>query len=221
MIVLDGVSKRFRTGGTSKTVFEGLDLQLPTDARLGILGGAQSGKSTLAHLLAGLEEPSSGRIHRYAEVSFPIGYSRALRPNMSGRENVQHAARLYGADPAEVLDLVARTTDIGPMLEEPLRRFPHADRAMLAHALGYALPFDTYLIDEFVAVGPPRFRERCFKMLDARCQESGLILVTMYPRKVREHCDRVGVIAQGKLTLFDRLQEGIDYFERLEVVGAS
>ncbi len=220
MIFLSAVTKRFQAGSEQRTVFHNLNLELPSNARLGVLGGVRSGKSVLLRLLSGLEEPSIGEVVRYAALSFPVGYARAFRPNMSGRETVQHAARLYGADPGEVLEMVALVSDLGAMMDEPLRRFPQSDRATLAYAIGYALPFDTYLIDEFIAIGTPAFRQRCMQMFEARSRDSGFILATAYPRKVRDHCDMVGVIADQQLRLFDDVQEGIDFFERMEVLGA-
>jgi capsular polysaccharide transport system ATP-binding protein len=217
VILFDRVTKAYQVGSTSRIVLQDVSLELPSHERLGVLGGSKSGKSTLIRLLAGLEDPSSGRILRYADLSFPIGYSRALRPHMSGRENVQHAARLYGADPVEVFEYVAAATAFGPMLDEPTRRYPQGDRTVLAAAIGYALPFNTYLIDESIASGTPEFRNRCFKMLETRCQDSGLILATQHPRKVRQYCNQVAVITEKRLELFENIQKGIDFFERLEM----
>lgn len=221
MISLHAVSKWYKAGAETRTVFDSLNLNLPSDSRLGILGGVRSGKSVLLRLLAGLDEPSSGDIVRHAALSFPIGYARAFRPNVSGRETVYHAARLYGADPEEVMEVVASVSDLGAMLEEPMRRFPQTDRATLAYAISYALPFDTYLIDEFIAIGTPNFRLRCKQMFEIRAQSAGIILATNNGRKVKDNCTMVGVIVEKKLRLFDDVQEGIDVFERLELLGAE
>lgn len=221
MILLKSMSKWFRAGPERRAVFEGLNLELPSNARLGVLGGVRTGKSVLLRLLAGLEEPSTGEIERHAALSFPIGYARAFRPNVSGRETVYHAARLYNADPDEVMEVVAKVSDLGAMLDEPLRRFPQSDRATLAYAISYALPFDTYLIDEFIAIGTPNFRLRCKQMFELRAETSGIILATNNGRKVKENCTMAGVIVDKKLRLFDDVQEGIDLFERLELLGAA
>jgi capsular polysaccharide transport system ATP-binding protein len=221
MIVLDGMTKRFIAGSEVRTVFEDVTLELPTDGRFGILGGPRSGKSVLIRLLAGLEDPTAGHLARYSALSVPVGYAGGFRPNMSGRETIQFAARLYGADPYEVLNLVTLVTELGDMIDEPLRRFPHADRTALAYAISYALPFDTYLFDEFIAVGTPAFRARCMEMFHSRAAEAGFILATSHPRKIHEFCTSVGVLSGKNILLFDKVQDGVDFFETQGVQGAA
>lgn len=45
-----------------KSVLQNIDFSIPAGSRLGILGATGSGKTTLANLIAGFYEPSSGRI---------------------------------------------------------------------------------------------------------------------------------------------------------------
>ena len=45
-------------------VLDGVSLVVPPRARIGVVGPNGSGKSTLLRLLAGLEEPDSGRVAR-------------------------------------------------------------------------------------------------------------------------------------------------------------
>ena len=45
-----------------RRVLDGLDLQVPAQGRIGIVGRSGAGKSTLLSLIAGLDEPDAGRI---------------------------------------------------------------------------------------------------------------------------------------------------------------
>ena len=67
--------------------------------KVGVLGPNGAGKSTLLRLIAGTEPPDDGRIHRRGRVSFPLGFSGTFHPGLSGRENLQFLARIYGLDP--------------------------------------------------------------------------------------------------------------------------
>lgn len=54
--------KSFRSGGSSLTVLEGIDLRIESGQSIAILGPSGSGKSTLLALIAGLDRPSAGSV---------------------------------------------------------------------------------------------------------------------------------------------------------------
>ena len=62
MIELHGVSKTVPSGDTMLTILHPLDLRIEAGGVAAIVGPSGSGKSTLLGLLAGLDNPSSGRI---------------------------------------------------------------------------------------------------------------------------------------------------------------
>jgi putative ABC transport system ATP-binding protein len=62
MIELRGLSKTVMSGGRPLTILHPLDLLVPSGQFLAIAGPSGSGKSTLLGLIAGLDEPSTGRI---------------------------------------------------------------------------------------------------------------------------------------------------------------
>jgi sulfonate transport system ATP-binding protein len=59
MIELAGVAKRYRSG---LLAVEGIDLTVDTQEIVAVIGPSGCGKSTILRLIAGLEEPSSGRV---------------------------------------------------------------------------------------------------------------------------------------------------------------
>jgi putative ABC transport system ATP-binding protein len=62
MIVAQGLEKTYQSGGRPLTVLRALDLEVPPEAFLAVVGPSGSGKTTLLGLLAGLDEPSVGRV---------------------------------------------------------------------------------------------------------------------------------------------------------------
>jgi ATP-binding cassette subfamily F protein 3 len=68
-------------------VFSGVSLEVPHGAKIALVGPNGSGKTTLLRLLAGLENPSAGTIHRAAGLHtayLPQQAERALRPASAG-----------------------------------------------------------------------------------------------------------------------------------------
>ena len=62
MIVAEGLEKSYTSGGRPLPVLRRIDLEVPREAFVSIVGPSGSGKTTLLGLLAGLDEPTSGRV---------------------------------------------------------------------------------------------------------------------------------------------------------------
>jgi capsular polysaccharide transport system ATP-binding protein len=213
MISLRGMTRIAQTGAEEWPIFDSVTINLPTDRHCAILGGEQSGKSVLIRMLSGVEEPTHGTIVRHARLSFPVGYTRAFRPHLTARQNVEHAARLYGADPREVAHFVDEVTGLGTLMDDISRRLQPRDRGMFAFAMSYAIPFDTYLIDENIGLGSSEFREICHSMLAHRAQDAGFLLATRNIKKAKDYCDMGAVIINAKLVLFDDIRDAIEAYK--------
>ena len=62
MIRLEKVGKTFQRGKDQLEVLKGIDLQIPEGAFEALMGPSGSGKSTLLNLIAGLDQPTAGRL---------------------------------------------------------------------------------------------------------------------------------------------------------------
>ncbi len=58
-----GLAKTYRSGGADLVIFSGLDLEVARGERLALVGESGTGKSTLLHLLGGLDRPTEGAIY--------------------------------------------------------------------------------------------------------------------------------------------------------------
>jgi lipoprotein-releasing system ATP-binding protein len=57
-----GVERHFHEGSTTLDVLRGLDLEVRSGERLGVIGASGSGKTTLLQILGGLDRPNGGRV---------------------------------------------------------------------------------------------------------------------------------------------------------------
>ncbi len=72
MIRAEGLDKSYTSGGRPLPVLRGIDLEIPAEAFVAIVGPSGSGKTTLLGLLAGLDEPTSGRVWLDGEDIFSL-----------------------------------------------------------------------------------------------------------------------------------------------------
>jgi len=128
-IVLERVSKRY---GAVRAV-DGVSLRAEAGKFLVLLGPSGCGKSTVLRLIAGLEEPSEGRIliggsdvtrlnpdKRHVSMVFQ---SYALFPHLSVAENIVFGLKVRSTPPAERAERLARVASLVG-LSEQLERKP-------------------------------------------------------------------------------------------------
>jgi capsular polysaccharide transport system ATP-binding protein len=215
MIHLEKVTSLLSAGQIRTRVLDQVTATLPTDRRFMLLGRHGAGKTTVIRLLAGLLEPTSGDISRYARVSFPVGFIGGFRPLMTVRQNLAYTAVLYGADPTEVVAFVAQVTRGGHMLDEIFGKLPQQFRLAFCYAVSYAIPFDVYLIDNFLSIGDDQFRKTCEAMFYERVKAAGFILATRNVELAKRIGDSCGILHAGRLVVYEDFEEGLWTFEKL------
>lgn len=210
MISLRNVSKSYRLPkGERKIILENCTTELNANKGIAFMGGNGVGKSTIMRLISGTELPDSGEIKRYSNVSWPMGLSGTFQPSMTGMDNVKFVARIYGKSVSEVVDYVEEFAEIGKYIHMPVSSYSNGMKSRLAFGVSLAIKFDVYLIDEIIAVGDERFKQKSKSYLQDRVQNSKVILISHQENTIREFCDKVALIKEGKIKLFDNLDEGI------------
>lgn len=214
MIRLENLTKIFHTDQGPKTAVDHVTLTIPTGGSLALLGRNGAGKSTLLQMISGAMEPTYGRILSDGTISWPVGFAGAFHPDLTGAQNARFIARVYGAETSDMLDFVQDFCELGDSFYLPVRNYSSGMRARLAFGVSMAVYFDTYLIDEVAAVGDARFREKSNTVLRARLKQSSAVVVSHSMGLIREICDRGAVLENGKLTLFEDIDEAISRHEQ-------
>jgi capsular polysaccharide transport system ATP-binding protein len=154
-------------------------------------------------------------LHETAHTPSLLLLPRTFHGALSGRENTQFLARIYGAAMRPTLDYVADFAELGDYFDMPVDTYSAGMRARLAFAACLAIDFDVYLIDEATEVGDQRFRRKCAEAFRARLARSDIILASHNADTLRQYCDRGALLAGGALTLFDDLGAAIGGYHRL------
>jgi capsular polysaccharide transport system ATP-binding protein len=214
MIRLINVTKTYRTNRMRRTVLNDVSAAFDPRHAYGILGLNGAGKSTLLRIIAGSEQPDRGRVHRGASISWPLAFGGGFHSAMTGRENLNFVANVYGVSARYVTEFVVDFAELGAYIDAPVITYSSGMQARLAFAMSMAIEFDFYLIDEVTAVGDERFTARCTAALLERRQRSGLMLVAHGAGAIRTLCDRGAILKDGKLTLFDDVDTAIETYRK-------
>jgi capsular polysaccharide transport system ATP-binding protein len=214
MIVVDRVTKYYKANWQRKTVLDKVSISFDTKRSYGLLGKNGAGKSTFLRLIAGTEAPNQGRIHRYVQPSWPLGFAGGFHPLMTGRENIRFLARAYGADTRSVVEFVDDFSELGRDLDVAVKTYSSGMMSRLAFAVSMAIEFDFYLVDEITAVGDSRFQLRCREAFAKRREISGMIMVSHSVGTIRDYCDTGMLLMKGKLHVYDDLDEAIEVYKK-------
>ncbi|PRY95709.1 capsular polysaccharide transport system ATP-binding protein [Hasllibacter halocynthiae] len=214
MLEFVNVSKSFWTGTQRKVILDRASFRVELGRSFGILAPNGTGKTTLINMMAGLEKPDEGQVLRRSRVSFPMGFTGALVPRHTARENCRHVARLYGLEPDYVEAYCRWVCNLKEYFDQPIGVYSSGMRARLSFALMLALDFDIYLIDEGMpANADAEFNRKAGSILAERLQTTTLVMVSHSPELLEKYCHHAAVLRDGRLHLFDSLEEARQLYE--------
>jgi capsular polysaccharide transport system ATP-binding protein len=221
MLVLDRVTKVYHARNLTKQVLQDINIKVGRGDALAVLGANGAGKSTLMKIIAGVEHPTSGFVDRGGlSISWPIGYTSCFQSSLTGADNARFIARIYRRDIGPLLDFVEDFAQLGPYFRQPIKTYSAGMSARLAFGISLAIEFDVYLVDEVTGAGDARFRERCHEALMYRRRTGTLIMVSHDMTTLRAFCTRGAVLHEGRLTMFEDLEEAIETHIKLQSAAA-
>jgi len=214
MLEFNNVSKSFWTGTRRKIILDQASFRVDLETSLGILAPNGTGKTSLIKMMAGLEKPDEGEIRRNCKISFPLGFMGGVVSKHTARENARYIAKLYDIDPDYVEAFCRWLCSLEEYFDQPLGTYSAGMKARFTFALMLALDFDMYLIDE----GMPNstdveFNRKAGEILAARLRSTTIIIVSHQPEILEKFARRAGVLMQGKLHMFDTLEEAKELYD--------
>ena len=214
MLEFENVSKSFWTGTQRKVILDRVSFRVELGNSLGILAPNGTGKTTLINMMAGLEKPDEGVIHKGCRVSFPLGFMGGVVTKHTAKENSRYIARLYGLDPDYVEAFCRWMCEIKEYFDQPVGTYSQGMRARFVFSLMLALDFDMYLIDE----GMPQttdvnFNRKAGEILRERLESTTVVIVSHQAATLERFAKSAAVLRDGHLHMFETLEEAKQLYD--------
>lgn len=219
MINISKLTKSYRTPSGRHYVLNNINITLPENKSVALIGRNGAGKSTLLRLIGGIDSPDSGVISSSKTISWPVGLSGGFQGSLTGRENVKFVARLY-ANNDELKNKVSYVEDfaeLGRYFDMPIKTYSSGMRSRLGFGLSMAFDFDYYLVDEVTSVGDARFRKKCSDIFSSKRDSSNFIMVSHSLNSLKEYCDCAVFVGRDKHAYFyNDIDEAIEVYKNDE-----
>jgi ABC-2 type transport system ATP-binding protein len=197
---LKGIFTSFgsKTTYTKQEALKDIDIEIKKGEFFGIVGRNGSGKSTLLKILAGIYQPTNGKVHVNGKLVPFIELGVGFNPELTGRENIYLNGAMLGFSTKEIDKLYDKIVDFAELkkyIDQKLKNYSSGMQVRLAFACATMAEADILLVDEVLAVGDEAFQRKCYQYFDElKRQKRTVILVTHSMDVVQKFCSRAMLI---------------------------
>jgi ABC-2 type transport system ATP-binding protein len=203
----------------------GISFSLVKGDRLGLIGGNGAGKSTLLRVMAGVYEPTRGRVRVEGQVTPLFEISQGLDMDATGYDNIFLRAAYLGISRREITNLIddiAEFTELGEYLDLPMRTYSAGMMMRLAFGVATTIKSDILLLDEWMAVGDLSFLEKAQKRATSFVSKSNILVVASHSEDViRRLCNKLLWLRKGECAAFGDVNEIMDLYIREQLEAAA
>jgi ABC-2 type transport system ATP-binding protein/lipopolysaccharide transport system ATP-binding protein len=183
----------------------------------GIIGPNGAGKSTLLRVAAGILAPTEGEAIMRGSMAPIIELGTGFEHELSARENIFFSGALLGRSRSEMearFDEIIAFSELEDFVDAPLRTYSTGMIARLAFAVSTAVEPDILILDEVLAVGDQRFKQKCEKRMKA-FRESGatILLVSHQLELIEMMCEEVLWLDHGEMKALGPAAEVVKLYQ--------
>jgi lipopolysaccharide transport system ATP-binding protein len=170
---------------------------------LGLVGRNGAGKSTLLRILGQVTDPTEGRATIVGRIGSLLEVGAGFSADLSGRENIAMLGAILGMRRREIqarFDDIVAFSEVESFIDAPVKYYSSGMYLRLAFSVAAHLDTEVLLLDEALAVGDQRFRERCLtKIRELAFAGRTVIFVSHDAGSMARLCERALLIEHGRV----------------------
>ena len=199
---------------------EDIDFVVNRGEQYGIVGTNGSGKSTLLKIIAGVLEPSEGRVAIGGTIAPLIELGAGFDMELTARENIYLNGALLGYSKQfidERFDDIVEFAEVREFLDMPMKNYSSGMVARVAFSVATATTPDILVVDEALSVGDFLFQEKCEKRINELVDEHGttLLFVSHSIDQVERVCEKAVWIEKGHMRMIGNVKDVCEAYRHL------
>jgi len=196
-----------------------INLSIKKGETVGVIGKNGAGKSTLLKLVAGVSYPTSGEVNVYGRVVPLIELGAGFHPELSGKENIFLNGVILGMEEKYMVEKFSEIVSFSeiPMdfIFTPVKYYSSGMFMRLTFSVAVFSKPEILLVDEILAVGDIAFQKKCLdKMNEFKKQKVTIVFVSHSMEQVKNFCDKVIYLKEGRVEYEGEVEEGVKKYER-------
>lgn len=204
---------------------QNVTFEVEQGSAFGIVGHNGTGKTTLLSILLGSIKADKGVIDVNGRVASLLELGAGFHPELTGRENIFLYGSILGMTMAELrrqFDSIVQFSELEDALDNPIRTYSSGMIARLGFSTIIHTPADILLIDEVLAVGDSRFKEKCRQFLhDFKTKQGTLVIVSHEIETLEKMCDSGVCMSLGRVIESGDITSVVATYKRLALESGS
>jgi len=180
-----------------------ISFQVEKGETLALVGPNGSGKSTLLQIVAGILQPTQGRVVTRGRIAALLELGAGFNPEFTGRENIFLNGEIMGLTRAEIeraMPSIEAFAEIGEFITRPVKEYSSGMYVRLAFSTAIHVDPEILIVDEALAVGDAVFANRCVrKFEELRERKITVLFVSHDLGLVKQLSDRAILLLNGRI----------------------
>jgi ABC-type polysaccharide/polyol phosphate transport system ATPase subunit len=197
-------------------VLKNINLDIHEGDRVGILGINGCGKTTLCRQIAGMGK--SNDFAKTEDVKAILNTDVAAFPELTGRENIEVLVSLFytkltSDKRAQIVEDAIEFSGINEFIDTPFKNYSKGMKARVFLSTISSEPSKLLILDEVFDGADTFFSEKISRRVKSMIARSGAVIFVSHDlSKIKEVCNRVVVIHEGKIIFDGNVHEGIKHY---------
>jgi len=196
-----------------------ISLNIEKGDTVGVLGRNGAGKSTLLKVIAGVTQPTQGKVVIEGKIAPLIELGAGFHPQLTGRENIYLNGSIFGLSKKqinEIFDEIVSFSELERFIDTPVKHYSSGMYMRLGFSVAVHTPFDILLTDEILAVGDADFQEKCINKMNLFKKQGKIIIFVSHALEtVAAFCNKGLLLDKGNQIYYGGVDEAINRYKNL------
>lgn len=185
---------------------------------VGILGLNGAGKSTLLKALAGVLKPTEGSVMTKGRIVPLLELGAGFDRQYTGAENIYLYGAVLGYSRKFInskFKEIVEFSELEDFINVPVKNYSSGMKSRLGFAIATAMQADILILDEVLAVGDSKFRQKCETRIKEMFADGTTVLFVSHSlAQVKKLCDKALLLEHGRVAAYGKTDRIARIYEK-------